>query len=141
MKKFVNIFLTVVFIFSFATSVSADEKTVSSGIVNSARYLYTISISNNLVITGNTASCQTVVSGLSTVTKIEATQYLQKWNGSAWVNVSNAQWSDSVNGKRLSMTNEKSGLSSGTYRVYAEAFVYIDNNYEKVTGNSNSVTI
>jgi hypothetical protein len=39
------------------------------------------------------------------------------------------------------MTNEKSGLSSGTYRIYAVATVYAGTNSERVTGYSGSVLI
>lgn len=133
-KKLVNLFLAVVFILSFSTAVSAS-------VTISPFYLYTNTVDNNLVIISKTATCESTITGLSTVTKIESTQYLQKWNGSKWVDVSGASWSSSKNNTRLSMTNDKSGLSSGTYRVYVEATVYSGSKSEVVTGSSNSVTI
>jgi len=136
MKKFISLFLAVVLVFSLTATVSAE-----TNIEITPFYLYTGSMTNSLIITGNTASCKTVVTGLSTVTKIETTQYLQIQSGNSWVNVSGASWSSSATSTRLSMTNEKSGLSSGTYRLYAESTVYSGTNSEKVTGYSNSVTI
>jgi hypothetical protein len=133
-KKFISTVLVIVFVLSFAPATSAY-------IVITPFYLYTGAVTNSLIITNNTASCHSVITGLSSITRIEATQYLQRWNGSRWVNVENAVWSDSVNGRRLSMTNTRSNLSSGTYRVYVEATVFAGSNSEFVTGWSSSVTI
>jgi hypothetical protein len=135
-QKLISAVLVVVFVLSLTPTVSASEY-----IAIAPLYLYTNTMTINLVIIGNTATCQTVVTGLSSVTRIEATHYLQRWNGSSWVTVTNATWSDSVNGRRLSMTNQRSGLGNGTYRVYAVARVFAGSNFETVPGWSNSVTI
>jgi hypothetical protein len=131
-QKFFSIVLIIVFVLSLAPATSAF-------VAIAPLYLYTNTVDNGLVISGSTATCKSVITGLSSVTRIEATQYLQRWNGSRWIDV--VTWSDSVNGRRLSMTNTRSNLSSGTYRVYVEATVFAGSNSEFVTGWSNSVTI
>jgi len=138
MKKLIGIFLAVLLTLSLTTSVFANTDDLG-GI--SAYYLYTNTISINLVIIGNTATCKTIVTGLPSVTGIEATQYLQILSGNTWSNVSGASWNASTTTTRLSMTNEKSGLGKGTYRVYSVATVYSGKNYETLTEYSNSVTI
>lgn len=104
------------------------------------RYAYTTSVTSTLSISSNTAYCKSILRGDSTVTKIEAVQYLEKKNGTKWQIVSGCTWSDSANSRYLTVSNSKSGLSSGTYRVRAVFTVYSGTSYETVEKISSEVT-
>lgn len=102
-------------------------------------YLYTGSAKSNLAILSSTAYCKSEIKGDSTVTKIYATQYLEKKNGNKWDIVD--YWSDSVNGSSLTMSNSKDNLGSGTYHLRTVATVYSGSNSEPVVKTSMEVTI
>ena len=102
-------------------------------------YLYTGSAKSNLAILSSTAYCKSEIKGDSTVTKIYATQYLEKKNGNKWDIVD--YWSDSVNGSSLTMSNSKDNLGSGTYHLRTVATVYSGSNSEPVVKTSIEVTI
>lgn len=104
------------------------------------RYAYTTSVTSTLSVSSNTAYCKSTLRGDSTVTKIEAVQYLEKKNGTKWQTVSGGTWNDSANSRYLTVSNSKSGLSSGTYRVRAVFTVYSGTSYETVEKISNEVT-
>ncbi len=133
MKKLLCFMLTFMLSMSaFATmSVSAynDLDTVITDIVQ-PRYSYTNSIGTYLYISGGKATCTSTVTGKSTVTKIVATQYLEKKVDSSWEEVDH--WDKTVNGDYLYMCNSKDNLDSGTYRVRTVATVYSGTNYEIV---------
>lgn len=97
-------------------------------------YAYTKSVRSNLSISGTTATCTSTVNGAANVTKIVATQYLQKKVLWWWTEVDH--WPKTVNGNYLSMTNTKTGLDSGTYRVVVEATVYCNGGSEDVSAES-----
>lgn len=133
MKKLLCFMLTFMLSMSaFATmSVSAynEQDTVITDIVQ-PRYSYTNSIGTYLYISGGKATCTSTVTGKSTVTKIVATQYLEKKVDSSWEEVDH--WDKTVNGDYLYMCNSKDNLDSGTYRVRTVATVYSGTNYEIV---------
>lgn len=81
------------------------------------RYSYTVAIYSNITIDGTTATCKSSATGMTGVTQIEATQYLErKISDDEWESVDH--WYSSVSGNILEgMTNKKENLSSGTYRV------------------------
>ncbi|MCD7731719.1 MAG: hypothetical protein LUI05_09545 [Oscillospiraceae bacterium] len=106
-----------------------------------ARYSYTSAVSSTLSISSGTANCQSVLSGTSAVTHIFATQYLEKKSGTTWTTVSGGTWNDSTSNISLVMTNSKSGLSSGTYRLRSVFVVYSQANCETVEKTSSEVTI
>lgn len=70
-----------------------------------------------LQISGSTAYCKSTVIQSSAV-KITAEQYLQKqgflW---LWSTYDDAEWTKTVNMSSISMSNTKSGLGSGKYRL------------------------
>lgn len=134
-KSIIAILLALSVLFSTGISVYAydGENTVSP------YYLYTYSVKSTLVISGNTAYCESKITGDSTVTQIYATQYLEKKNGNKWEIV--ASWSDSVNGSSLAMNNSKDNLDSGTYHVRTVATVYSSSKSEPVVKTSKEVTI
>lgn len=138
MKKMVIVFVLMLsMIFSIGISVCAygEHNTISP------YYLYTYSAESNLSIVGDTAYCKSVIKGGSAVTQINATQYLEKKNGSKWEAVSNGTWSDSIKKKSFTMSNSKSRLSSGTYRLRTVFTVYNGTNYETVEKVSSEVTV
>ena len=78
----------------------------------------------------------------STVQSIVVTFYLQKYNGSSWVNVSSGTASAATNVSSTAKQATVSGLSSGTYRAKTVTRVTDKYGYaETVTGYSGSLTI
>lgn len=78
----------------------------------------------------------------STVQSITVTFYLQKYNGSTWVNVSSGTPSPTTNVSSTAKQATVSGLSSGTYRAKSITRVVDKYGYaETVTGYSGSLTI
>lgn len=106
-----------------------------------ARYTYILTSSSELTFSGNTATCKSYAKGYSTVTKISVTQYLEKQNGKNWETVSGGTWSDSVSASSISMTNSKSSLGSGTYRLRTVFTVYSGTSSETIEKTSSEVTI
>lgn len=105
-------------------------------------YVYADTPINTLTISANgIATCiSTVSSSNSAVTKIEATQYLEKKGWIFWHEV--ASKSASTTRKSLTITNtvDISGEGEGKYRVRVEATVYTSNDSETVKGNSDTVS-
>lgn len=78
----------------------------------------------------------------TTVQSITVTFYLQKYNGSTWVNVSSGTPSPATNVSSTAKQATVSGLSSGTYRAKSITRVVDKYGYaETVTGYSGSLTI
>lgn len=71
-----------------------------------------------LAIKNGVASCVSATDGLNCI-QISVTQTLQKYSGWFWCwdDVPDANWSKTVNLNSISLSNSKSGLSSGTYRL------------------------
>ncbi len=106
----------------------------------SPMYNYTSSVDSQLTITSKTATCKSIITGISgTTTKIEITQRLQKKNGDSWTNVQS--WTKTVTTYVAVFTNTKSSLASGTYRTRTIAKVYKGTAYETIYKNSTTVTI
>ena len=96
---------------SYAESGKSDN---SNGI--SVMNIICESCTSNLSISGTTATCTSRATG-DDVKSITATQTLQKKSGSSWVAVTGASWTKTTSISSLYMSNSKSGLSSGTYRL------------------------
>ena len=102
-------------------------------------YQYTANVTSSLSISGKKASCVSIVHGFSGLaTKVVITQTLQKQNGSTWTYVSS--WNKTFNTWLGSLSNSKSSLSSGTYRLKTVAKVYSGNNYETITVYSSTAS-
>lgn len=73
---------------------------------------------SDLEISGTTACCTSSTTGVDTV-KITIEQTLEKYSGWFWIwnSVDGASWTKTINSNSISMSNTKSGLSSGTYRL------------------------
>ena len=118
-KRVMAMFLAAVCLcLSFSVSVSAettdsiihDEVAPAYEIVNSAV--------SNLSISGQTAYCTSKTDGINAVS-ITVEQTLEKYSGWFWIwnDVDGASWTETINGSTISVSNTKSGLSSGTYRL------------------------
>ena len=88
-----------------------------------------------LNLNGSSASCSSNVRKSSAV-KITAEQYLQK-QGFLWIwsTYDGAEWTKTVNANTISMSNSKSGLTSGKYRLKT-VFTLTDKN-----GKTETITV
>lgn len=106
-------------------------------------YEITINANSVLFINGTTADCQSSVKGYSDVTKITAVQTLQKqgflWS---WSKYDGTEWTKTVYTNTLAMSNTKTGLSSGKYRLKT-VFTLTDKDgkTEKITVYSDEKTV
>ncbi len=74
-------------------------------------------------VSGGTATCRTKVTGSAGVTKIVATQTLQRKSGGSWSNLQT--WSpDTVYGSTFNVSHTKSVSSGYYYRTKATVTVY-----------------
>lgn len=82
-------------------------------------YEIATSASSTLSFSGTTATCTSRCSGAAV--SITAVQTLQK-EGLFWIwsDVDDAEWTKTVNVATIGLTNTKSGLDSGTYRLKSE---------------------
>lgn len=104
-------------------------------------YSYTYSCSSALSVSGSTATCTSSAYGKSgTTTKIAIYQVLQKKTSSgSWTSA--GSWQKTVSSSSANVVNSKSGLSSGTYRLYTIFTVYAGSSYEKIEKYSSTKTI
>lgn len=134
MKKWICFLLVSVISISAFAFVSVSAATELDTVITETvqpRYAYVNSISTDLYISNGKATCTSTIKGMSSVTKIEATQYLEKKTLlGGWKEVDH--WDKTVNGDYLYMCNSKDNLSSGTYRVRTVATVYSGTDYEIV---------
>lgn len=140
MKRLIAVFLSFAMLSAASFSVSADNELdtpIDPEIVE--EYQYTASLTSTLSISNNTATCNSVVRGMSNLaTKVVVTQTLQKKSGSTWTYVTS--WSKTFNSWLAMYSNSKSSLSSGTYRLKTVAKVYSGNNYETITVYSSTAS-
>ena len=128
----------------FATNASAETVSTFS-LVNSASPLYEIADSaySELDIVGTSAECKSQAFAVNAV-KITVEQTLQKYSGWFWIwnDVDNASWTRTENGSSVRLSNTKSGLTSGTYRVKS-VFTLTDKNgkVETITDYSDEQNI
>lgn len=94
----------------------------SAGLTNTSHVqpMFEIPAQTNidLVISNSKASFTSTANGDSTVIKITAVQTLEKyWGLWIWNEVKDASWDKTANSSYISMSNSKSGLEGGKYRV------------------------
>lgn len=150
MKKLWAVMLAAAMILSSSVTAFAENSDTSSNtIFGQARYAYLYTASSILSNNGTTATCTSSATGATSITKITATQYLEKrtWLSSEmkWVWVCIDYWSTSVDSNILpSMANSKYDLSSGTYRLRTVFELYVGNSSkpaETVEAKSNEIII
>lgn len=98
---------------------------------------------SKLSISGTTATCESILRGDTDVVKIVAEQYLQK-QGFLWIwdTYDDTTWTKTVYSNTLTMSNTKTGLSSGKYRLKT-IFTLTDkqNKTETITVYSDEKTV
>lgn len=103
---------------SFSVSVSAQTtySIIDAGV--SPAYENEYNPTSRLSINGQTAYCTSKTDGVNAV-RITVKQTLEKYSGWLWIwnDVDGASWTKTVNLSSISVSNTKSGLSSGTYRL------------------------
>lgn len=99
--------------------------------------------SSILTINGTTATCKSKVTGYSDVESVKIVQTLQKQGiFGSWGKYGNTSWTTTINGSSASVSNTKTGLESGTYRLKT-VFTLTDKNgkTEKITVYSDEKTV
>lgn len=115
MRKVISLLMSLMMCFSLP--VTASAQTVSIGIVQ-PYYEKAYNAWTELSINGTTADLASNVRGYSDVVEITAEQTLQK-QGFLWIwsTYDGAEWTKTVYSNTLTMSNTKTGLSSGKYRL------------------------
>ena len=114
MKKFIAIAAVLAAI--SAVSLNAAAANVPDYVyANSIAPLYETASDaiSTLTISGKTAKCESKLIGHSDVKSCKVVQTLEK----IWNEVDGASWSHIISGSSGKVTNSKSGLESGTYRL------------------------
>ena len=144
LEKVLSLFLAALCLCSIL-SISASAEEISP--IEAPEIIAEYAIARNpisaLTINQNTATCTSSVDGLDCV-HISATQTLQRYSGWfwSWDDVNDASWSKTVNMNSIWMSNSKSSLSSGTYRLRTDFSLTSSNgSTETITIYSNEVTI
>lgn len=102
---------------NFGTANTVQAALPSSGEVVQPRYVNTINISANLVITGNTAHCYADATAKKSC-HISIVMRLQRKDGSSWNTI--CSWVGSADSVTKSLDQTFSLSTHGTYRVHAE---------------------
>lgn len=118
-KRVMAMVLAAVCLFlSFSVSVSAE--TTDLIIIDEVAPAYEIAkyAVSRLSISGQTAYCTSETDGYDAVS-ITVEQTLEKYSGWFWIwnDVDGASWTETINESTISVSNTKSGLSSGKYRL------------------------
>ncbi len=118
LKKILAIVLTALCLFAAVGTVAYAETVSNPNYGVSRAYEYADSVSSRLYISEQTATCRSDADGCNVVS-ITVEQTLEKHSGWFWIwnSVDGANWTKTVNLNSISMSNTKSGLSSGTYRL------------------------
>lgn len=159
MKKIVITVITFIMLFTQIASVYADEgnnptewyemveedfEVVGESNENLMPYTaYIVDVITSMAkISSGKLGLRADVLCSSTMQSIRVTFYLQKKSGSSWVTVASKESSSSYSVSRATKQMTVSGLSSGTYRTKAVAYVQDNYGYsESLTGYSGSLSI
>ncbi len=115
MKKVFSVL--AVLLLCFSVPVTARASVVPVGLVQP--YLEIASDAESMLsINGTTATCKSFVRGHSDVVEITAVQYLEK-QGFLWIwdTYDDTTWTKTVYSNALTMSNTKTGLANGKYRL------------------------
>ncbi len=115
MKKVFSVL--AVLLLCFSVPVTTRASVVPVGVVQ-PYYEKASEAKSRLYIDGTTATCESSVIGRSDVVEITAVQYLEK-QGFLWIwgTYDNTTWTKTVNSNALTMSNTKTGLANGKYRL------------------------
>ena len=141
LKKIIVVIVAAISCLISITQVASATVVKSYSIV-SPLYEIAHDACSDLRLSGSNATCKSNASSGSAV-KITAEQYLQK-QGLFWIwsTYNGAEWSKTVNTNTIIISNTKSGLESGTYRLKT-VFTLTDSNgkTETITVYSNEKTV
>lgn len=138
-KAFIGALLSAVMLCLTPTAQAAAVETYSivSPLYDVSDYAY-----STLSISGTSASCSSRVLRSDAV-EITATQYLQKqgflW---IWTTYDSTKWTKTVSTNVIYMSNTKTGLSSGKYRLKTVfKLTYSDGSTESITVYSDKMSV
>ena len=118
-RFFVSVISAVCLCASLGITVSAETASAYS-LVDIASPFYAVADQaySDIEIVGNKAECVSRAYG-DQIVKITVEQTLEKYSGWFWIwnNVDGASWTKTVNMNTIRLSNTKSGLTSGTYRL------------------------
>ena len=119
MKKIITAVAVLVAISSVAVNAVAVSAPTDKSTYSVSPYYETASAAiSTLTISGTTAKCESKLIGHSDVKSCTVEQTLEKyWGLWIWNEVEGASWSDTISSVSGIVTNSKSGLESGTYRL------------------------
>jgi len=100
---------------TISAPVSAQVIRSNTGIV-SPMYVIAKNPESTLEISGCKANCLSNVSGKSVV-EVTAVQTLEKQDGAKWYPVEGASWESTVKSSVIAVSNTKSDLETGKYRL------------------------
>jgi hypothetical protein len=114
-------------------TIAAETSYVNGSVV--PMYENDCDLTSILAIVGAKATCRSTAAG-NTLKSITATQTIEKhWGLWIWNEVDGASWSKTVKSSNLSMSNTKSGLDSGTYRLRTDFTV------TSTSGSTETITV
>lgn len=114
-------------------TIAAETSYVNGSVV--PMYENDCDLTSILAIVGTKATCRSTAAG-NTLKSITATQTIEKhWDLWIWNEVDGASWSKTVKSSNLSMSNTKSGLDSGTYRLRTDFTV------TSTSGSTETITV
>ncbi len=118
-RKSVALLLSAFMMFSSTSlPVSAETTTYASNDGIALAYEYADTVQSSLYISSSSAECISCCESSSVVVEITVEQTLQKlWGLWIWNNVDGASWTKTRSGNAISLVSNKSGLTSGTYRL------------------------
>lgn len=144
LKKIMAVLLAAVGLYmSLSVSVSAEAIYPFIDSVVSPAYVIANNPVSKLNISGKTAYCTSTTDGANAFS-ITVEQTLEKYGGWLWMwdDVDGASWTKTVNIKTISVSNIKSELSSGTYRLKSIfTLTSLDGKSETITVYSEEKTI
>lgn len=137
-KKVASLLCAVILSTSFAVGNVTSAAVIPP---DAPAYSYTRECSSELSTSGKTATCKSSATGYyNETTEIAVQQYLQKKNSSGnWEDI--CSWNETIDGFKGSVTNTKSSLSSGIYRLKTVFTVYAGTASETVYAYSNEEII
>jgi len=109
----------------------AEEPVITNGIAIRPFLSYIFSMSVQLNLSGNKATCTGVLTGTSSTTKVAIFMYLQKYDYSAGAWKTYANWSETANSRSVTLV-ESTTITSGTYRAKMSCWGYNGTTSENV---------
>ena len=137
-RKITALFLACALLASVSVLLASANYEQEGDFVISPRYTYVKSISPGLSISGSTGKISGIITGYSSVTKMEWTVSLQVKNSSSWRNV--ISWTGYTTGTSGSYNHFNSVTTEKTYRTKTVLTAYAGSKSETVAAYSGEKT-